>query len=185
LPGGFALSALRGHERPEHTGKQNGSHHPANRSVYDYKGYQPHPNRWAITKEKIEELDRQGRLYFPNDKAGRIRIKRYLDDSPGQIAQNFRTDISPIDSQAHEAAGYATQKPEALLERVIKTSSSVGELNADFFCGSGPSAVVAKKSGRRWIASDLGKFGIHTARMRMIATWRGAIRISRRECGEA
>ena len=140
--------------------------------VYDYKGYKPHSNGWKISREKMEELDRQGRLYFPNDKTGRIRVKRYLDESPGQIAQNFWTDISPINSQAHESAGYATQKPEALLERIIKTSSSEGDLIADFFCGSGTLAAVAEKLGRKWIASDLGKFGIHTTRKRMIGVQR-------------
>lgn len=140
--------------------------------VYEYKGYKAHSNGWKISREKMEELDRQGRLYFPNDKTGRIRVKRYLEESPGQLAQNFWTDISPINSQAYESAGYATQKPEALLDRIIKTSSSEGDLVADFFCGSGTTASVAERLGRKWIASDLGKFGIHTTRKRMIGVQR-------------
>ena len=140
--------------------------------IYDYKGYKPHPNGWAISREKMEELDRQGRLYFPSDKSGRIRLKRYLDESAGQIAQNFWSDISPINSQAHEALGYATQKPEALLERIIKTSSNEGDLVADFFSGSGTTAAVAEKLGRKWIVSDLGKFAIHTTRKRLIGVQR-------------
>ncbi len=139
---------------------------------YEYKGYKPHPNGWAIALERMEELDRQGRLYFPDDKAKRIRLKRYLDETPGQIAQNFWTDISPINSQAKESEGYATQKPEALLERIIKASSNEGDLVADFFCGSGTTAAVAEKLGRKWIATDLGKFGIHTTRKRLIGVQR-------------
>jgi adenine-specific DNA-methyltransferase len=95
---------------------------------YDYKGYKPHRNGWKISRDKMEELDRQGRLYYPQDSTGRIRLKRYLDETPGQIAQNLWLDISPINSQAKESLGYATQKPEALLERVIRTSSNEGDL---------------------------------------------------------
>jgi site-specific DNA-methyltransferase (adenine-specific)/adenine-specific DNA-methyltransferase len=139
---------------------------------YDYKGYKPHPNGWAVSLEKMQELDRQGRLYFPDDTSKRIRLKRYLDETPGQIAQNFWTDISPINSQAEEALGYATQKPEALIARIIKASSNEGDLVADFFVGSGTTAAVAEKLGRRWIATDLGKFGIHATRKRLIGVQR-------------
>jgi len=139
---------------------------------YEYKGYKPHPNGWAVSLERMQELDRQGRLYLPEDKSKRIRLKRYLDESPGQIAQNLWTDISPINSQAAEALGYATQKPEALLERIIKASSDEGDLIGDFFVGSGTTAAVAEKLGRKWIATDLGKFGIHTTRKRLIGVQR-------------
>jgi len=139
---------------------------------YEYKGYKPHPNGWAISPERMQELDQQGRLYMPEDKTKRIRLKRYLDETPGQAAQNFWTDISPINSQAVESLGYATQKPEALLERIIRASSNEGDLIADFFCGSGTTASVAEKLGRKWIATDLGKFAIHTTRKRLIGVQR-------------
>jgi len=139
---------------------------------YEYKGYKPHRNGWKISLEKMKELDREGRLYFPGNPDGRIRLKRYLDETPGQVAQNLWIDISPINSQALEAQGYATQKPEALLERIIKASSNEGDLIADFFCGSGTTAAVAEKLGRKWIATDLGKFAIHTTRKRMIGVQR-------------
>src|SRR3990170_2426303 len=113
--------------------------------VYEYKGYKPHRNGWKISREKMEELDRQDRLYFPEDPEGRIRLKRYLDEVPGQIAQNLWTDISPINSQAKEAVGYRTQKPEALVERILLASSNEGDLVADFFCGSGTTAAVAER----------------------------------------
>jgi adenine-specific DNA-methyltransferase len=135
---------------------------------YEYKGYQPHPNGWAISRERMEEYDRQGRLYFPKDKKGRIRLKRYLDESPGQIAQNLWLDIAPINSQAHEAVGYATQKPELLLQRIIENSSNENDLVLDCFAGSGTTAVVAEKLNRRWIAGDLSRFAIHTTRKRLL-----------------
>jgi adenine-specific DNA-methyltransferase len=140
--------------------------------AYEYKGYKPHKNGWKISREKMEDLDRQSRLYFPKEKDGRIRLKRYLDETPGQIAQNLWLDIAPINSQAHEAEGYATQKPEALLRRIIETSSDAGHLVADFFCGSGTTLAVAEKLGRKWIGCDLGRFAIHTSRKRLIGVQR-------------
>ncbi|NMG83470.1 MAG: site-specific DNA-methyltransferase [Methanosarcinales archaeon] len=77
-------------------------------------------------------------------------------------------DLYPVQGNSIENTGYATQKPEALLERIIKASSNEGDLVADFFCGSGTTAAVAEKLGRKWIVSDLGKFAIHTTRKRMI-----------------
>ena len=139
---------------------------------YEYKGYKPHRNGWKISLEKMKELDRQNRLYFPKEPGGRIRLKRYLDETPGQIAQNLWTDISPINSQAKEAQGYSTQKPEDLLCRIIQTSSNESDIVADFFCGSGTAMAVAEKLNRKWIGADLGKFAIHTTRKRMIQVQR-------------
>lgn len=82
------------------------------------------------------------------------------------------TDIVNLSKGQHEQLGYPTQKPEALLERIIKASSNEGGLVADFFCGSGTTAAVAEKLGRKWIATDLGKFGIHTTRKRLIQVQR-------------
>src|SRR5439155_4833741 len=70
--------------------------------------------------------------------------------------------------QAIERLGYATQKPEALIERIVKASSNEGDLVADFFCGSGTAGIVAERLGRRWIMADLGRFAIHTSRKRLI-----------------
>ena len=89
-------------------------------------------------------------------------------------ASDLWTDIQPLRSwHKDETTGYATQKPETLLERIIEASSNEGDLVADFFCGSGTStAAVAEKLGRKWICTDLGKFAIHTTRKRMIGVQR-------------
>lgn len=140
--------------------------------IYEYKGYKPPKNGWAISREKMELWDREGRLYFPKDKGGRIQRKRYLDELKGQPVSNLWTDVGAVSSQSDERLDYPTQKPEALLERIIKASSNEGDLVADFFVGSGTTAAVAEKLGRKWIATDLGKFAIHTTRKRMIGVQR-------------
>ena len=104
--------------------------------------------------ETMERLDREGRLHIT--KTGGIRSKVYLDELPGMPAQALWLDINPVNSQAGEKTDYATQKPEALLERIVKASSDEGMLVADFFGGSGVTAAVAKKLGRRFITSDIG-----------------------------
>ena len=98
--------------------------------------------------------------------------KKYLDESKGVQLGTWWDDISMIRGWSGEKSGYKTQKPEALLERIIKASSNEGDLVADFFCGSGTTAAVAEKLGRKWIVSDLGKFGIHTTRKRLIGVQR-------------
>ena len=127
---------------------------------------------WTHTIEKLEELDREGRIYWPKKQGGVPGYKRYLDEMPGVPLQSIWTDVNPIAAQAIENTNYSTQKPETLLERIIKASSNEGDLVADFFCGSGTTAAVAEKLGRKWIATDLGKFGIHTTRKRLIQVQR-------------
>ncbi|MBS3935631.1 MAG: site-specific DNA-methyltransferase [Sulfuritalea sp.] len=94
----------------------------------------------------------------------------YVESSEKEVSDVW--EIPVINPMANERIGYPTQKPEALLERIIKASSNEGDLVADFFCGSGTTAAVAEKLGRKWIASDLGKFGIHTTRKRLIGVQR-------------
>lgn len=98
--------------------------------------------------------------------------KQYLDEWKGKPVQNLWDDIYPVNSQAKEKVYYPTQKPESLIERIINSSSNEGDLVADFFCGSGTTAAVAEKLGRKWIATDLGKFAIHTTRKRLIGVQR-------------
>jgi len=149
------------------------SPNPRPNLTYEYKGYQPPKNGWKVSRSKMEELDRAGRLWFPISKEQRIQTKSYWDEvAEGKPVPTIWTDMMTLQAQSNEGLGYATQKPEALLERVIKASSNEGDLVADFFSGSGTTAAVAEKLGRKWIASDLGKFAIHTTRKRMIGVQR-------------
>lgn len=139
--------------------------------LYEWKGKWPARSRtWAYLKERMEEFERQGRIVYTS--TGTPCLKRFVDETPGQPVQNLWDDIPPVNPMALERLGYATQKPEALVERILKASSNEGDLVADFFCGSGTTAAVAEKLGRKWIATDLGKFGIHTTRKRLIQVQR-------------
>jgi DNA modification methylase len=130
----------------------------------------PKGNHWRYSQENIDKLMKAGLIVFTS--TGNPRYKRYLDDMKGPALQSIWDDVLPVNSQAIERIDYPTQKPEALLERIIKASSNEGDLIADFFSGSGTTAAVAEKLGRKWIASDLGKFAIHTTRKRMIGVQR-------------
>jgi DNA modification methylase len=141
--------------------------------LYEWKGVWPASGRtWAYLKEQMEEFDKQGRIHYPKSEGGKPRLKRYESEYEGTALQDIWTDISKIHNQSTEQLNYPTQKPEALTERIIKASSNEGDLVADFFCGSGTTAAVAEKLGRRWIVSDLGKFAIHTTRKRLIGVQR-------------
>ena len=131
--------------------------------TYAYKGC---TSLWRCPIETMQKLDEAGRLYFT--KNGGIRRKLYLDELPGMPAQSMWLDINPVNSQAVERADYATQKPEALIERIITASSNQGMLVADFFGGSGVTAAVANKLGRRFIHCDIGLNSIQTARDRLV-----------------
>jgi DNA modification methylase len=136
--------------------------------VYEWKGVWPAANRtWANVKEKMQEFDRAGRIHYPKS-GGMPRLKRYESEYEGAVLQDIWTDINKIHNQSSELLGYNTQKPEALLDRIIRSSSNPGDLVADFFCGSGTTLAVAEKLGRRWIGADLGRFAIHTTRKRLL-----------------
>src|SRR5262245_64259519 len=90
---------------------------------YEYKGFAPPPNGWSVSREIMDQWNKEGRLYFPDDKSKRMRRKIFLDEYRGQPIQNLWTDIFVINSQANEFVGYSTQKPEALLDRIISESS--------------------------------------------------------------
>jgi adenine-specific DNA-methyltransferase len=136
---------------------------------YAWRGLRPPRGRhWAFSKEKMEELERSKRLV--HSKSGMPRVKYYLDEQGGPPLQCLWSDIKVVNSQAAERVDYPTQKPEALLERIIKASSNEGDLVLDCFVGSGTTAVVAERLGRKWIACDLGRFAIHTTRKRLLST---------------
>src|SRR6266849_8809993 len=122
---------------------------------------------WRFSEKRMKELNKEGRIV--QTRPGTVpRQKRYIDEMPGIQLQDLWLDVKPIQSQAAERAGYDTQKPEALLQRVLKLSSNEGDLVLDCFCGSGTTAAVAEKLNRRWIACDLGRFAIHTTRKRLL-----------------
>ena len=123
---------------------------------------------WAKSHEELDRLDADGRIHWP--KKGVPRYKRFENEYEGMVLQDIWMDLNKIHNQAVEATGYPTQKPEALLERIVKASSNEGDLVLDCFVGSGTTAAVADKLGRRWIACDLGRFAIHTTRKRLLQT---------------
>lgn len=144
------------------------SPNPRPNLMYDYKGYKMPPNGWAITKENMEDLEHKGYLHFPDSKDKQIYKKIYLDEYQGKAINNLWTDISTLKGSNSELVGYATQKPEELLERIINMSSDENMIVADFFGGSGVTAAVANKLNRRFIHCDVGINSIQTVRDRLI-----------------
>lgn len=126
-----------------------------------------HRKYWRYSKERAEELLAQGRIVQPSPGAV-PRYKRYLDEMPGVPLQDVWIDVAPVNSQAHEALGYPTQKPLSLIERVVALASPPGGLVLDCFAGSGTVAEAAERLGRRWISIDNGKYAIHLSRKRLI-----------------
>ncbi len=127
----------------------------------------PPPGRhWMHDQAGVDKALAENRIFWT--KNGVPRLKKYRDESPGQPLNDVWTDILPVVSWSKERVGYDTQKPEALIERVVKLASNPGDVVADFFVGSGTTAVVAEKLGRRWIAADLGRFAVHTTRKRLL-----------------
>lgn len=132
------------------------------------KQYLPYSEEY---KERFKKIDKDGRAYRDDRGSG---VKQYLDELKGISVPDVWSDIKSFqqDATSLEYLNYPTQKPEALLERIIKASSNEGDLIADFFCGSGTTAAVAEKLGRKWITTDLGRFSVHTTRKRMIGIQR-------------
>ena len=126
------------------------------------------------TIRRYDKTDTDGKRYKVYYNADGSERRVYLDTSKGRPVTDIWTDIIGFQTvnNTGEYLDYPTQKPEALIERIIKASSNEGDLVADFFCGSGTTLSVAEKLGRKWIGSDLGKFAIHTARKRMIGVQR-------------
>jgi len=122
------------------------------------------------SEKSVSNFEKQGKIYITS--AGKKRLKRFLDEEKGESLGDMWVHIPEVNSMAVERTGYATQKPEALIKAIIKASSNKGDIVADFFCGSGTTAAVAEKLNRKWIATDLGKFAIHTTRKRLIAVQR-------------
>lgn len=146
--------------------------------TYEYKGYPPPPTGWTCTREKMEEYERQGRLEFPKRPGGRIRLRYYLDEMLGAPVTNLWDDIPALSGAHAERLGYPTQKPLALLERIIGASSNPGDVVLDPFCGCGTAIAAAERLGRRWIGIDITHLSIALLKYRLETAYPGiAIRI--------
>ena len=135
--------------------------------TYEYKGYKPHPNGWAISIERMEKLDAAGLLLFPKETTGRIMRKKYLDETKGPVLADLWTDISQLRGHDIEKLGYPTQKPVALLERIIAISCPEGGTVLDPFCGCGTAVAAAEKMNRSWIGIDVTHLSISLIKARM------------------
>jgi site-specific DNA-methyltransferase (adenine-specific) len=149
------------------------SPNPRPNLTYTYKGVEPHRNGWAVSLEKMQQLDSEGRLRFPDKPGQTIREKYFLDEMPGIPVTDVWDDIPPINSQAQERLGYPTQKPRALLERIIAASSNPGDTVLDPFCGCGTAVDAAQKLGRRWIGIDITHIAIGMIEDRMRSGYPG------------
>lgn len=144
------------------------SPNPRPNMMYEWKGQPSPPNGWRFERATMERMEREGRLYY--SKSGMVYVKNYLDEQKGRPAQNLWTDIVMSKSGA-ERLGYPTQKPLALLERIIAASSNEGDVVLDPFCGCGTAVVAAQKLGRRWIGIDLTHLAINLMRTRIKDTF--------------
>ncbi|MHB8767282.1 MAG: site-specific DNA-methyltransferase, partial [Deferrisomatales bacterium] len=135
---------------------------------YVWRGVPPPPGRcWAVQEPDMARYEQEGRIVY--SKSGMPQYKRYLDEMKGVPLQDIWTDIPPVNPMADQRLGYPTQKPEALLERIVLASSNPGDLVLDCFVGSGTTAAVAQKLGRRWIGCDINKGAIQTTAKRLQA----------------
>ncbi len=132
---------------------------------YEFHGTYPYKGRfWAYSRENMEKFYAEGRLYFPKN-GGTPAYKRYLDEMPGVPLQNDWDDIRPV--PANEYLGYPTQKPLALLERIISSSSNEGDIVLDPFCGCGTAVHAAQKLNRQWIGIDITHLAISLIEKRL------------------
>ncbi len=136
------------------------SPNPRPNLIYDYKGYAPPAKGWRVSRAVMEELDAKGRLHFPKTTSGRIARKHYLSEQQGRKVADVWTDLPPLQAISAERLGYPTQKPRALLERIISASSNPGDIVLDPFCGCGTAVDAAQKLGRQWIGIDITHLAI-------------------------
>jgi site-specific DNA-methyltransferase (adenine-specific) len=146
--------------------------------IYEYNGYSPPPKGWAVSRMRMEEMEAEGRLYFPANKSRRIQRKRYLDELKGETVDSLWDDIPPINSQAAERLNYPTQKPEALLERIIEASTKPGDVVLDPFCGCGTAVAVAERLNRRWVGIDVTYLATNLIKSRLVQAFGEGVEFS-------
>ena len=145
------------------------------RPGWEYKAVPPYRGRyWAFSQENMQQFELEGRLAYT--KTGTPRFKRYLDEMPGVPLQDWWEDIHPIGAKARERLGYPTQKPEALLERIVRASSNEGDVVLDPFCGCGTAIAAAERLNRRWIGIDVTHIAITLIRRRLHDTFKDDLR---------
>ena len=138
--------------------------------MYEWKGFPSPPLGWRFSRERMKALDEAGSLWYPTHKDGsydtskRPRFIRYLDEQKGSVTTTIWTDIHPINSRSKERLGYPTQKPVALLERIIRASSKPGDVVFDPFCGCGTTIYAAERLGREWVGCDVAILAIKLIR---------------------
>ena len=146
---------------------------PRPNMMYEWKGFPSPSMGWRFSKERMTELDEQGLIWYPTHKNGthdvskRPRYIRFLDEQKGTVVTTVWDDIPPVNAQAQERLGYPTQKPVALLERILSASSNPGDVVLDPFCGCGTSVHAAQKLGRRWIGIDVTHLAISLIERRL------------------
>lgn len=133
--------------------------------------YKPPPNGWKYTRERMQELDDQNRLHYPAKGDGRLRLKNYQDERLGVPVQDIWTDISVIGGTSPERLGYPTQKPVALLERIIAASSNEGDVVLDPFCGCGTAIHASQRMNRKWIGIDITHLAISLIESRIVSAF--------------
>lgn len=126
---------------------------------------------WVTTPDKLDAYDREGRVLWPNKAGGVPRLKYYKADSPGVPLSDLWDDIDVISSSSSEALGYPTQKPVALLDRIVAASSNPGDVVLDPFCGCGTTIAAAQGLGRRWVGIDVTHLAIGLIRTRLRDTY--------------
>ena len=131
--------------------------------IYNYKGYSPPKKGWRWTKERMEQAEKDGLLIFPKDKNGCINQKQYLSKNKGKPLGSIWAGVAKVSRPK-----YPTQKPEKLLERIIKCSTNEGDTVLDCFCGSGTTLAVAQKLNRKWIGGDINEEAVKIAKKRLI-----------------
>lgn len=136
--------------------------------VYEYKGFTPPPYGWRVEIDKLREIDEAGNLSW--SKSGAPRRKLRPEDDRGEPVGSFWGDIAPVNSQAEERIGYPTQKPRALLERIIGATTKAGDVVLDPFCGCGTAVHAAESMGRSWVGIDVTYLAIQVIEDR-IKTW--------------
>lgn len=125
----------------------------------------------STVQDALDALDAAGRIYWPRKEGGIPRLKWYVEDAQGAAIPDIWTDIGPISARAAERLGYPTQKPEALLERIITASSNEGDVVLDPFCGCGTTVAAAQKLNRRWMGIDVTQLAINLIKTRLQDTF--------------